>query len=49
MVGDDPDDERDPDEQNFKESFHGKLTLADMSYTNAELGLPDSSSSDDTD
>jgi hypothetical protein len=42
MIGDDPDDERDPEEH---DSDEGELA----SYTNAELGLPDSSSSDDTD
>ena len=47
MVGDDPDDERYPDEQDSNESFDSESTSAD--YTNAELGLPDSSSSDDTD
>ena len=48
MVGDDPDDEECyPDEQDSNESFDSESTSAD--YTNAELGLPDSSSSDDTD
>jgi hypothetical protein len=47
MVGDDPDDERYPDEQDSNESFDSESTSAD--YTSAELGLPDSSSSDDTD
>ena len=42
MIGDDPDDERDPEEH---DSDEGELA----SYTNAELGLPDSSSSDNTD
>jgi hypothetical protein len=42
MIGDDPNDERDPEEH---DSDEGKVP----SYTNAELGLPDSSSSDDTD
>jgi hypothetical protein len=47
MVGDDPEDERDPGEQDPNESFDSESTLPD--YTNAKLGLPDSSSADDSD
>jgi hypothetical protein len=47
MVGDDPEDECNPGEQDPNESFDSESTLPD--YTNAELGLPDSSSSDDSD
>ena len=45
VVGDDPEDEGDTGEQDSDESFDSESA----EYTNAELGLPDSSSSDDSD
>jgi hypothetical protein len=47
VVGDDPKDEGDTVEQDTNESFDSELTSAE--YTNAKLGLPDSSSLDDSD
>ena len=47
MVGNDPKDEGDTGKQDSNESFDSESTSAE--YTNAELGLPDSSSSDDSD